>query len=240
MSFIKIKNLKKIYPEFQLGEINIDIQDGDIIGLIGINGSGKTTLIKSILNLVKIDNGNIEIFDKKLNRKNEIAIKDELGIVLDSAYFYKKITVKDSGNIFGAIYSTWDKELFNKYCEEFNISQTKCVDQLSKGMSMKLSVAIALSKKCKGLIMDEPTAGLDPLVRKNILLRIKKYIDENNCSMIFSTHITSDIEMIANKIILLDKGKIKFYGGLDEFKNLLGNNATIEDVMLEMIEDKYE
>lgn len=220
MGFIKISNLVKEYPKFRLGPINLNLDNGKIIGLIGINGSGKTTLIKSILNLVNINSGCIEVFEDDILNKNERKIKNELGIVLDSAYYYSGLSIKDTAKIYGEIYSTWSNELFIKYCKEFGLDLSKKIDELSKGMKMKLSVAIAISKESKGLIMDEPTGGLDPLVRKDILKKIKGYVTENDASLLFSTHITSDLDNIADEIILLHSGKIMFYGNKSDFKKM--------------------
>ncbi len=220
MNFIKISNLVKEYPKFRLGPINLNLTNGKIIGLIGINGSGKTTLIKSILNLVNINSGHIEVFGDNILSKNERKIKDKLGIVLDSAYYYKGLTIKETAKIYGEIYSTWSNELFIRYCEEFGLDLSKKIDELSKGMKMKLSVAIAISKESKGLIMDEPTGGLDPLVRKDILKKIKSYVSENDASLLFSTHITSDLDNIADEIVLLHSGKIIFYGSKLDFKKM--------------------
>lgn len=220
MSFINIMNVSKNYPDFKLDSISEEIEEGKITGLIGVNGSGKTTLIKSILNLINVDSGEIKVFNENIIGKKEEYIKNLLGVVLDSGYYYNDITVREASLIYGEVYSSWNKNLFDEKCKLFGLDSQKKISQLSKGMKMKLSVAIATSKNSRGLIMDEPTSGLDPLIRKEILQAFRKYISETNSSLLFSTHITSDLETIADRILLLNKGKVLYHGTKDNFKTM--------------------
>ena len=189
MKTLEIKDLVKVYPNsFKLGSIDLEIESGTIVGLIGENGAGKTTLIKSILNILKIDNGNIKIFNKDY-QKYEQDIKEDIGVVLD-------------------IYKNWDSELFNKYLEEFSLPKNKIIKDLSKGMKKKVEIITALSHHPKLLILDEPTSGLDPVIRSEVLDLFLKFIQDENNSILFSTHITTDLEHIADKIVFIDNGKV--------------------------------
>lgn len=205
---IEIKKLKKKYDNsFELGEINLEIPNGYIIGLIGENGAGKTTLIKSILNIINKDSGEIKIFNKD-NKKYESLIKEDIGVVLDGIFFPEILTSNDINTIMKDAYKEWNKELFYKYLDDFKIPNNKKIKDLSKGMRKKLEIATALSHKPKLLILDEPTSGLDPVVRDDILDIFLNFIKDEEHTILLSTHITSDLEHIADKIIFIDNGKI--------------------------------
>ena len=191
-SVIEIKNLKKKYDnKFELGEININIPGGTIVGLIGENGAGKTTLIKSILNVIKIDSGEIK----------------SIGVVLDNTFFPEILTAKDINSCMKGIYKNWDTKLYFSYLKEFDLPTNKTLKSMSKGMRKKLEIATSLSHKPKLLILDEPTSGLDPVVRSEVLDIFLKFIEDEEHSILLSTHITSDLEHIADEIIFIDNGK---------------------------------
>jgi len=195
-SVIEIKELKKKYDDkFELGEINIDIPSGSIVGLVGENGAGKTTLIKSILNIIKKDKGSIKIFGK--DYKDE-SVKEEIGVVLDDTFFPEILTAKDINSSMKSIYKNWDSGLFFNYLKEFNLPKNKTIKSLSKGMRKKLEIATSLAHKPKLLILDEPTSGLDPVVRSEVLDIFLKFIEDDEHSILLSTHITSDLEHIAD------------------------------------------
>lgn len=219
---IEIKNLKKKYDNnFELGEINLEIPSGYIIGLIGENGAGKTTLIKSILNIIKPEYGEIKIFDKN-NKKYESIIKEDIGVVLDGMFFPEILTPNDINSIMKDIYKNWDKELFYKYLNNFKLQNKKKIKDLSKGMRKKLEIATALSHKPKLLILDEPTSGLDPVVRDDILDIFLDFIKDEEHTILLSTHITSDLEHIADEIIFIDRGKIILNENKDELLDNYG------------------
>ena len=219
---IEIKNLEKAYDKnFKLGKIDLNIPSGCIIGLIGENGAGKTTLIKSILNIIRTDSGKINIFDKD-NKKYESIIKEEVGVVLDNMFFPEVLTASDISIIMKDIYKSWDKELFNKYLNDFELPQNKKIKTLSKGMRKKLEIATALSHQPKLLILDEPTSGLDPVVRNDILDLFLDFIKDEDHTILLSTHITSDLEHIADEIIFIDKGKIVLNKNRDELMDNYG------------------
>lgn len=207
-NIIEIKNLVKKYDNrFTLGSIDLEIPNGVIVGLIGENGAGKTTLIKSILNILKIDEGNIKIFNKNFN-KEENTIKEDIGVVLDNMFFPEILTPKDINIVMKDIYKKWDEELFKKYLNDFGLNINKQIKTMSKGMRKKLEIATSLSHHPKILILDEPTSGLDPVVRNEVLDIFLDFIQDEEHTILLSTHITSDLEHIADKIIFINKGKI--------------------------------
>lgn len=212
---IEIKNISKEYDNFKLDNIDLEIPSGLVIGLIGENGAGKTTLIKSILNIINIDSGSIKIFDKDY-KKSESAIKEDIGVVLDNMFFPEILTPTDIDNIMRDIYKNWDKELFSNYMCSFNLPINKTIKTMSKGMRKKLEIATALSHHPKLLILDEPTSGLDPVVRNEVLEIFLKFIEDDEHTILFSTHITTDLERIADHIIFIDLGKVVLNQTRDE------------------------
>ena len=220
---IEIRNLVKSYSDkFTLGEINLDIPSGIIIGLIGENGAGKTTLIKSILNIIRSDKGNIKIFEKEV-KKNECEIKENIGVVLDNMFFPELLMPKDINSIMKDVYKNWDEQLFNKYLSEFKLKNNQSIKSMSKGMRKKLEIATALSHHPKLLILDEPTSGLDPVVRNEVLDIFLDFIQDEEHTILLSTHITSDLEHIADKIIFINQGKVV----LDQSRDDLLDNYGI-------------
>ena len=219
---IEITNLKKKYDnEFQLGEINLSIPSGYVIGLIGENGAGKTTLIKSILNIINPDTGKIKIFNKD-SKKYDSLIKEDIGVVLDNIFFPEILTANDINNIMKDIYKSWDKEAFYQYLNNFHLPSNKKIKELSKGMRKKLEIATSLAHHPKLLILDEPTSGLDPVIRDDILDIFLDFIKDENHTILLSTHITSDLEHIADEIIFIDKGKIILNKSKDELLDNYG------------------
>ena len=221
-NIIEIKNLKKRYDDkFGLGEIDITIPKGVIVGLIGENGAGKTTLIKSMLNIVKIDSGEIKIFEKDY-KKDEKEIKEDIGVVLDNMFFPELLNAKDINNTMKDIYKNWDSKLYFSYLKDFNLPDDKSLKTMSKGMRKKLEIATALAHKPKLLILDGPTSGLDPVVRSEVLDIFQKFIEDEEHSIVLSTHITSDLEHIADEIIFIDNGKKVLQNSRDEIIDNFG------------------
>ena len=219
---IEINNLVKKYDKgFTLGEINLKIPSGCVIGLIGENGAGKTTLLKSILNIIKYDNGSIKIFDKD-NKVDESVIKEEIGVVLDDTFFPELLMVKDINSIMKDVYKNWSSNLFEEYLNKFKIEKNKIIKNLSKGMRKKLEIATALSHKPKLLILDEPTSGLDPIVRNDVLDIFLDFIKDEEHTILLSTHITSDLEHIADKIVFINEGKVVLNENRDELIDSYG------------------
>lgn len=212
---IEVRNLTKEYENFKLENVSFNVGKGTIMGFIGENGAGKSTTIKAILNLIKKDNGLITVLGKEINR-NEKGIKNELGIVLNDGNFNEKLNVKAINKIMKNIYKRWDDDVFYKYIEKFNIDTSKKIEEFSKGMKMKLSIAIALSHKAKILILDEATSGLDPVARDEVLDILMEFIQNEENSILMFSHITSDLEKIVDYITFIHNGKIIFSENKDK------------------------
>lgn len=204
---IEIKDLKKIYPDFSLSMNELKVPSGVVIGLIGENGAGKTTFIKSILNIIKKDSGTIKIFNKNLEEQ-ELDIKKDIGVVLDNSFIPDTLNPKDINYIMKEIYDNWDTNLFYKYLKEFKIKDNQTLKTMSKGMKKKVEIATSLSHHPKLLILDEATSGLDPIVRNEVLDIFLDFIQDEDHTVILSTHITSDLEHIADYIIFINNGEI--------------------------------
>lgn len=195
---LEVKKLKKSYGDFVLGPVDGSFPGGVIVGLIGENGAGKTTFIKSLLKILQAE-GEIQFFSNK---------KEDIGVVLDNSFFPEILTAEDIHKIMKNIYKNWDSSLFFSYLEKFSLPKNKAIKNLSKGMRKKLEIVTALSHHPKFLILDEPTSGLDPVVRKEVLDLFLDFIQDEDHTILLSTHITSDLEHIADYILFLDKGKV--------------------------------
>ena len=218
---LEIKNLSKKYKEFELKNINLKLPKGMIMGLIGENGAGKTTTIKAILNIIKKDTGEVKIFGKSLEQ-NEKEIKQDIGVILDDSFLSEYLSPKDINKIMKNFYIAWDEELYFKYLNNFNISINKLLKEFSSGMKMKLKIATAISHKPKLLILDEPTTGLDPVARNDILDLFQEFIEDGEHSILVSSHITSDLEHIADYITFISNGEIIFTRTKDELLEKYG------------------
>lgn len=221
-NIMEVKNLYKKYDGFELKDINIELPKGMIMGLIGENGAGKSTTIKAILNLININNGKIKIFG--LNNK-EKEIKEEIGVVLDDSFLSEYLNPIDINKMMKKVYKNWDEELYFKYIEDFRLPKNKISKEYSSGMKMKLKIAVALSHHPKLLILDEPTSGLDPVARNEILDIFQEFIQDENKGIFVSSHITSDLEHIADYITFINRGEIVFTKTRDE---LLENYGIIK------------
>lgn len=218
---LEVKNLCKKYSEFELKNINLKLPKGMIMGLIGENGAGKTTTIKSILNLINIDNGEIKIFGLNI-KENEKKIKEDIGVVLDDAFFSEYLNPADINKIMNKIYKNWDENLYYRYLEDFKLPKNKISKEFSSGMKMKLKIAVALSHHPKLLILDEPTSGLDPVARSEILDIFQDFIQNEENSIFISSHITSDLEHIADYITFINNGEIVLSKTRDELLEKYG------------------
>lgn len=206
-NILEVKGLRKNFKSFALKDISFSLPKGYIMGFIGPNGAGKSTTIKLIMNLLKKDGGQIKVFGKD-NIQYEKEIKNHIGFVYDENHFYEELTLHEMKNIIAPFYKTWDDKIFNNYIKMFQLPLNKKVKELSKGMKMKFSLAIALSHNAKLLIMDEPTSGLDPIFRSELLEILQDIIQDGEKSVFFSTHITSDLEKIADYITFIHEGQI--------------------------------
>lgn len=206
---IVIKNLTKKYAGFKLDNISFSVPKGTIMGFVGENGAGKSTTIKSILNLIHIDGGNISImgYDSK---SLPMDVKACIGVVLDGSNLHDNINAKEANLIMKNIYPNWDEDVYMNYIKRFDLPGSKIIKEYSRGMKMKLSIAIALSHRPKLLILDEATSGLDPMVRDEILDIFFDFIQDEEHTILLSSHIISDIEKIADYVTFIHNGKIIF------------------------------
>lgn len=234
---IEVNNLKKSFPSFRLDIDKLKIPSGEIIGLIGENGAGKTTLIKLLLNIIKKDDGEIKIFRQDL-LENEILIKEDIGVVLDNSFFPENLTPKNINTIMSNVYKNWDSHLFYEYLKKFNISKSQTLKTMSKGMRKKVEIATSLAHHPKLLILDEATSGLDPIVRSDVLDILLDFIQDDEHTVILSTHITSDLEHIADDIIFIHNGHVVLNTKRDDITDSYGIVKCGEEEFLSM--DKKE
>lgn len=206
MSIVEVKNLCKAYPDFQLSDASFSLEAGKITGFIGRNGAGKTTTIKSMLNLVHPDSGEICYFGKPLSG-NEAEIKQRIGYSTGTVNWYPRKKLRDIAEVQKHFYGTWDEAAYRKYLGLFRLDDGKTPLQMSEGMKVKCNLLLALSHKAEVLILDEPTSGLDPFSR-NELLELFEELKNDGISVFFSTHIISDIEKCADNIVYISRGKI--------------------------------
>ena len=206
-NILEVKNLSKKYTGFELKNISFELPKGMIMGFIGENGAGKTTTIKSILNIIGNYKGEVKVFGLD-NKKNEREIKEDIGVVLDDMFFPEILLPKDINTIMKDVYKNWDSDLYFKYLRDFNLPKDKQIKTYSKGMRKKLEIATALSHHPKLLILDEPTSGLDPIARNEVIDIFQDFIQNEECGVLLSSHITSDLEHIADYITFINDGEI--------------------------------
>lgn len=208
-NILELKNVCKKYKDFSLENISFSLEKGFIMGFIGPNGAGKSTTIRCIMDLVHVDKGDISIFEEN-TRDSMKQLKQRIGFVYDQDVFFEELSVEKNKRIVAGFYNSWDDELFYRYIKEFGVPLNKPVKSLSKGTKMKLALAVALSHHAELIIMDEPTSGLDPVFRKEMLDILRDIIQDENKAIFFSTHITTDLEQIADYITFILDGKILF------------------------------
>lgn len=221
---IEIKGLVKKYDGFTLDNVSFDVPKGSIMGFIGQNGAGKTTTIRCLLHITNTDAGEIRMLGMD-HIKDEFRIKERLAVVFDELPFHDLFNARDMSRIFRGIYPKWSDETYQGYLERFQLPQKKKIGQFSKGMKMKLQIACALSHEAELLVMDEATTGLDPVIRSEILDIFQDYLQNENHSILMSSHITSDLEKIADSVTFIDKGKILLTGYKDD---VLQNHGVIK------------
>lgn len=218
---IEVRQMTKTYPAFRLDRVDLCVPKGSIVGLIGENGAGKTTLIKGMLGLIHPEEGEVLIFGKDTQTSMK-EIKKDIGVVLDGSFFMELLKVQAIDTVMKGIYNKWDTALFYDYLERFGIDPSKKIKELSKGMQKKLEILTALSHHPKLLILDEPTSGLDPVVRNEILDIFQDFILDEECSILLSTHITSDLEHIADYLAFIDNGHMIFFETRDKVLDSYG------------------
>lgn len=222
---IVLKGVDKKFDEFSIKDLSLNIKKGYITGLIGPNGSGKTTTIRLIMDFLRTDKGSIEIFGEKL-KENEQMIKERIGFVCPENSYYNHLSVKKTAQLVSSFYKSWDDSLFSHYINVFELSEKTKVRDLSTGMKMKLSLSIALSHDADLIILDEPTAGLDPIVRSEVLDILYDIMQSEEKTVLLSTHIITDLEKIADYIVMLNKGQLVFTQSvealLEQYKMIKG------------------
>ncbi len=204
---ILVRDLCKQFDGFLLDHVSFQVPKGRIVGFIGENGAGKSTTINLILDELKKDSGQIQIFGME---NTVLSVREDIGVVFDECNFHDVFNVSDIEKILSGVYKSWDSSLYRQYLKKFKIPERKQIGSFSKGMKMKLSIICAMAHKPKLLILDEATTGLDPVVRDEILDLFLEFIQDEECSVFFSSHITSDIQKIADYVILIHQGKIIF------------------------------
>lgn len=246
-STLTLKNVNKKYEKsnFVIKDISFSVPEGSIVGFIGENGAGKSTTMNCILNVIRRDSGNIEIFGREMT-DDDIDIREDIGVVYDSNNFPEHLTAKQLADILCRIYCKWDNSCFEQYLKHFGLSESQKIKTYSRGMSMKLAIAVALSHDSKLLILDEATSGLDPIMRDEILDVLLEFVKEENHSILLSSHITSDLEKIADYIVFIHNGEIILNKTKDELIYEYGvircsesdyHNILPEDILSSMKKD---
>lgn len=237
MNAMDIRGLCKKYPAFELKDVTFSVPQGAVMGFIGRNGAGKSTTIKSILGLVHPDAGQVEILGRDF-AEDERFIKENIGVVLGGIDFYPKKKIGTLTNVTRRFYENWDEEKYRHYLSLFAIDESKRVDQLSSGMQVKYMIALALSHNAKLLILDEPTSGLDPVSRDELTELLRRIAADGQRSVLFSTHITSDLEKCASHIAFIKEGELQYTGTLEQFRQHYaylqqgGAPLTLEDIIV--------
>ncbi len=237
-NILEIKSLSKKYKDFELKDINLELPKGTIMGLIGENGAGKTTTIKSILDIIKNYQGEIKIFGLD-NRKDDEKIKEDIGVVLDDMFFPEILVPNDINSILKNVYKNWDSPIFYKYLEDFGLPKNKQIKTFSKGMRKKLEIATALSHHPKLLILDEPTSGLDPVARNEVIDIFQDFMQNEECGILLSSHITTDLEHIADYITFINNGEIVLSKTKDELIDEYGIVKCTEKEFKEIDDKDY-
>lgn len=238
MDMLRVEGLTKHYPAFTLDGISFSVQAGRIMGLIGKNGAGKSTTLKSILRLVHPDAGEIKMFGENY-AEHEAACKQSLGVVLGGADYFSHKKLRQITDVTRRFYQHWDTEAYNRYLEMFSLDENKRVKELSTGMKVKYAIALALSHDAKLLIFDEPTSGLDPVARADLLELFRALVKNGERSILYSTHITSDLERCADDITYIKEGKLvcsaekaAFIRAFDGLRQPGEDALSLEEIMI--------
>ena len=234
MNTLEVRDLVKRYPAFTLDGVSFAVPQGAVMGFIGRNGAGKSTTLKSILGICHPDGGTVTYCGRN-TRENEKWFKENIGVVLGGIDFYPKKKLREITAVTKKFYVNWNEEKYRHYCQVFALDENKRVDQLSSGMRVKYLIALALSHEAKLLILDEPTSGLDPVSRDELTELFRAIVKSGERSILFSTHITSDLEKCASHIVFIKEGKILFGGGIENFMSTYSDRgATLEDIIVSM------
>lgn len=218
---IELKNVTKNYGDFVLEDVTFSIPEGSVCGFIGQNGAGKTTTINLILDIIRRDSGEIRMFGESIDT-DSARLREDVGVVFDEMGFHEFMTGRDINIMMKNIYKNWDEQAFFDYMKKFSLPTKKKCGAFSRGMRMKLQIAVALSHHAKLLIMDEPTSGLDPIVRNEMIEIFREFVVEEDHTILLSSHITGDLEKLADEVVFINGGKIVLSGNKDEILEMHG------------------
>lgn len=235
---IEVKNLNFNHKNLKLSDVNFEVRKGYVTGFIGANGAGKTTIIRIIMGLLKEQSGDLKILGEYLS-ENPVDIKNKIGFVYSELYMYEKWNIKTIEKVISKYYKQWDHEIFEGYIKEFKLPYKQKIKQFSTGMKMKLSLAIALSHHAELYILDEPTAGLDPVVRNEVLEILQRELIDEEKTIFFSTHIISDLEKIADYIVYLKNGSIVINESVEDltdgYRIIKGDQSILDDELRSLL-----
>ncbi len=222
---LRIQNLEKHYDDFDLEGVSLSVPTGSVVGFVGSNGAGKTTTIKAVLGLIRPDGGSVTLFGEEVSNAPEkrlAQLKQRIGVVFDTCSFPEELTVDMVGKLMDQCYKNWNPGAFHTFARAFKLPLDKTVKELSRGMGMKLSLACALAHNPDLLVLDEATAGLDPMAREEALDTLRLFMNDEHRGILMSSHITSDLEKIADYIVCIDEGRIVFSVEKDVITDLAG------------------
>lgn len=234
---LEVRNLDTTFKDFSLKNINLTLEKGSIMGLIGENGAGKTTLIKTIMNMYYTEKGDIKVYGHD-HVKDEVTVKNLIGYVAAEDYFVQNYTLKAMANNFSVLFDNWNKDLFNRYVEKWKLPIDKQFDTFSKGMKTKAMLVLAIAHEPKLLLLDEPTAGLDPLVKVEILELLRDFVSDDEKAVLFSTHITPDLDKTADYVTLISDGAVLETDSMDKISDkyiLVSGNSSEFDGFSEIL-----
>ena len=246
MNTLEVKNISKTYPSFKLDDVSFEIKEGSICGFIGRNGAGKTTTLKGIMGLIHLDSGEVNTFGRNLY-ENEAENRQEIAFSMAEISYFPDAKIGNLTKVTSKFYKNWNQDTYEKLCKRFFLDQNKKIKELSSGMKVKYSLAVALSHNAKLLILDEPTSGIDPVSRDEILDIFKLIVKDGKRSILFSTHITSDLDKCADHIVYIKKGKIisskEKSDFIDDYMYISGPMSefpSVKDLVVSHKEDKGE
>ncbi len=241
MEILSVQNLSKHYPQFDLKGISFSLDQGYIMGFIGSNGAGKTTTLKSMLGLVQKDGGRVSMFGVDFDQ-HELEIKQEIGFMFGGVDYYAKTKIRTISAVVRRFYRNWDDAIYQQYMRRFALDENKRPSELSGGMRIKYSLVLALSHGARLLLLDEPTSGLDPVARDNLLELFQEFIEDGERSILFSTHITSDLEKCADFITYIENGRILESRTKDDllqsYRLVKGTNQQLSSLQTRLIASK--
>lgn len=220
---IEINGLCKTYPDFALKDVSFTVPAGSIMGFVGENGAGKTTTIRCLLGLARPDSGTIRLLGR--DAVQDGSVKEEVGVVLDECFFHDDLTPRAVGQLMSTLVGRWDPALYQDHLARFDLPQSKRVKEFSRGMKMKLSLAVALARQPRLLVLDEATAGLDPVVRDEVLEQLQSFVEDEEHGVLISSHITTDLEKVADYVTFLHRGQVLLSDAKDEILGRYGRLA---------------